>query len=409
MTKIVSAPPRASESIRGYSAATHPLKNGRMWPVRIMHVLDRLDVGGTELALLKLIGALEPELFEHYVCTLRGVSAAAEKWTPGLTLLDGGREGASFQFNVPRLVAIMRKVRPAIVHSRNWGGIEGIVAAKIARVPVVLHSEHGYELNMGAGLPLHRRLLRHCAYQMGNAIATVTEELRDYHAGQAWWKAEEIRVLYNGVDAQVFRPQPQVRAAVRRRLAIPDDALILGSVGRMVPLKNFVTLLRAAETLIPEVEKLYVILVGSGSELPALRRCVENSPRLSGRVVFTGATDGVGEMLNAMDIFVLPSLMEGMSNTLLEAMAVGLPVVATRVGGNPEVLAEGMCGYLFTPQDTTELADLLRILVNNQQLRKNCGCAARERAVAVFSLASMVKRYRDLYIDLLMKQQKRVS
>jgi glycosyltransferase involved in cell wall biosynthesis len=98
-----------------------------------------------------------------------------------------------------------------------------------------------------------------------------------------------------------------------------------------------------------------------------------------------------------------------MSNTLLEAMAVGLPVVATRVGGNPEVLAEGTCGYLFTPQDVTELAALLRILINNQQLRKKFGCAARERAVAVFSLKSMVNRYRDLYIDLLMRQKQKVS
>lgn len=409
MTKIISALQQATDSMRSFPATTRQLKSGGIWPVRIMHVLDRLDVGGTELALLKLIGALEPELFEHYVCTLRGVSATAEKWTSGLTLVNGGRAGASFQFNVPRLVTIMRKIRPAIVHSRNWGGIEGIVAARVARVPVALHSEHGYELNMSSGLPFHRRLLRHCAYRAGDAVATVTEELRDYHANQAWWKAEDIRVLYNGVDGQVFRPQPQIRAALRRRLAIPDEALVIGSVGRMVPLKDFVTLLQAAETLMPDVENLHVVLVGAGPELAALRKYVDNSPPLSGHVAFTGATDEIGELLNAMDIFVLPSLMEGMSNTLLEAMAVGLPVIATRVGGNPEVLAEGRCGYLFTPQDVTELAALLRILANNRQLRKNFGCAARERAVGVFSLSSMVKRYRDLYVDLLMQQQKAVT
>ena len=140
----------------------------------------------------------------------------------------------------------MRRVRPAIVHSRNWGGIEAVVAARLAGVAVAIHSEHGYELAMASGLPLQRRLLRHVVYRTASAVAVVTNDLRDYHAGQAWWKPDSIKVLYNGVDGQEFRPQPQVRDAVRRQLGIPVDALVIGSVGRMVPLKDFTTLLKAA-------------------------------------------------------------------------------------------------------------------------------------------------------------------
>ncbi len=382
--------------------SSFPLSRQRdaIGPIRVMHVLNRLDVGGTEKTVVRLIRGFDPGLFEHSICTLRGSAETAKQWMPDVKLLYAGREGAAFQFNVPRLVKIMRAIRPAIVHSRNWGGIEAIVAARLAGVPVALHSEHGYELDMRLGLPLHRRVLRHLVYRMGDAVATVTRELRDYHSAQAWWRKSSIRVLYNGVDAREFRPQPQVRDAVRRQMGLPPDALVLGSVGRLVPLKDFLTLLKAARSLATEFSNLHVVLVGSGPESDTLTNYVAGSPELNRRVAFAGALDDVGGVLNAMDVFVLPTLIEGMSNTLLEAMAVGLPVVATRVGGNPEVVAEGACGYLFTPQDVTGLTCLLRMLLRDEHLRRELGRTARQRAVQEFSLEAMVGRYTDLYLDL---------
>jgi len=369
-------------------------------PLRIMHVLDRLDLGGTEKAVVKVVRGLEPPMFEHHICSLRGVVSTPGEWASGVTVLHAGREGAAFQFNVFRLAKVMRKVRPAIVHSRNWGGIEAVVAARLTGVPVVIHSEHGYELEMASGLPFRRRLLRHVVYRIASALVVVTNDLRDYHAAQAWWKPEAIRVLYNGVDGQEFRPQPGARDAVRRQYGISPDSLVIGSAGRMTVLKDFATLLKAAEALAPEAPNLRVLLVGAGPELSRLQSYAAGSSELAGRVVFTGKADGVGDLLNAMDIFVFPSLMEGMSNTLLEALAVGLPVVATRVGGNPEVVAEGECGYLFAPQDVPELVSQLRTLLRDSRLRAEFGKAARERALQHFSLDQMLERYRDLYIDL---------
>jgi len=381
---------------------------GLVRPLRILHVLDRLDLGGTEKAVMKLVRGLEPGLFEHYICVLRGAAAHGE-WASGVTVVHAGGESKALQFNVPRLVRVMKEVRPTIVHSRNWGGIEAIIAAWLARVPAAIHSEHGYELEMASGLPFHRRILRHFAYRTASAVAVVTDDLRDYHAAQAWWNPGSINVLYNGVDGQEFRPQPQVRDAVRRQLGIPPDALVIGSVGRMVTLKDFTTLLRAAESLAHETPELRVLLVGSGPDLSSLQDYVSNSFQLAGRVVFPGTVDHVARMLNAMDIFVLPTLMEGMSNTLLEALAVGLPVVATRVGGNPEVVAEGECGYLFTPQDVPELICQLRTLLRDSRLRADFGRAARERALRQFSLECMLRRYRDLYLNLVMRERVHIA
>ncbi len=368
--------------------------------IRVMHVLDRLDTGGTEKAVLKLIRGLDEDLFEHYICTLRGTDPSAGQWSAGVQLVNLGREGTNFKFNVPRLVRAMRAIQPAVVHSRNWGAIEAVIAARIAGVPAVVHSEHGYELEMQSGLPLRRRVLRHLTYRMASATATVTHELRNYHAGQAWWRPERIRILYNGVDLDEFRSRLQAREALRQQLGIPAQALVLGSVGRMVRLKDFMTLLKAARLLFTEIPGLYVVLVGAGPELSNLQEFVASAHELEGRIIFLGMLDQVADALNAMDIFVLPSMMEGMSNTLLEAMAVGLPIVATRVGGNMEVVGEGVCGYLFTPQDVHGLAGLLRTLLRDGSLRADFGVAARQRAAKEFSLQAMVARYRDLYLEL---------
>jgi len=374
-------------------------------PLRIMHVLDRLDIGGTEKAVMKVVRGLGPETFEHYICVLRGAAAASGEWASGVTVLQAGQEGGSaFQFNVPRLVRMIKKIRPVIVHSRNWGGIEATVAARLAGVPVIVHSEHGYELEMASGLPLRRRVLRHMAYRAASAVAVVTNDLRQYHAAQAWWEPEAISVLYNGVDGQEFAPKQASRDAVRRQYEIPMDAPVVGAVGRMTPLKDFSTLLKAAEVLVPGVPNLHVLLVGAGPELASLKNYAACSPQLARRVVFAGKVEQVDDLLNAMDIFVLPSLMEGMSNTLLEAMAVGLPVVATRVGGNPEIIPEGACGYLFQTRDVTELVSQLKKLLDDRRLRTEFGMAAREHVLRHFSLEKMLGRYRDLYLGLAMRR-----
>jgi glycosyltransferase involved in cell wall biosynthesis len=142
------------------------------------------------------------------------------------------------------------------------------------------------------------------------------------------------------------------------------------------------------------------LVVGQGPELPALQRQARETVELSNRVVFFGASDQVEELFNAMDVFVLPSLGEGMSNTLLEAMASALPVVATRVGGNPELIDDGLDGFMFTPGDAVGLADIIERALLDGASRERFGAAAREKVVQEFSLQRMVANYRDLYTSL---------
>jgi sugar transferase (PEP-CTERM/EpsH1 system associated) len=374
-------------------------------PLRVLHVLNRLDTGGTEHVVLNLVEELDTELFEQQLCVTRGFNPELvrargllrEPYVAGK--VDGGNHLLVF-----RLARIIRSARPHIVHSRNWGAIESIFAARIAGVPIVIHSEHGYEVDMAAGLPKRRRLLRRGAYPLADAIFTVSEELRDYHAKQAWISPDQIRVISNGVDAKRFSPCRAMRPAMRQKLGLSADSFVVGSVGRMVAIKDYGTLLTAVENLASRGMNVQVLLAGSGPELESHRAAVARSSELAGQVTFLGTAENVPEVMNAMDVFVLPSLLEGMSNTILEAMACGLPVLATSVGGNPELVEDGVSGWLFGPGNVSDLAMRIEQFASNGEMLHKFGAAARDRVVNRFSLDRMISNYQSLYLELAAKR-----
>ncbi len=369
-------------------------------PLRILHVVNHFSMGGAENGIRKLLVGLDSSLFEQEVCAIRGYSAEFCAGT-GREVAVHVPDAASGKLMITSLARIMRTRRPDIVHSRNWGAIESVIAARMASVPVAVHSEHGYELDMLEGsLPLRRRMMRRFVYGRADAVCTVTNDLRSYHAKQAWWNPERMRVLYNGVDTDRFCPNGAARSATRKALGISENDFVVGCVSRLVPIKDHPTLLRSASALRRQGVAVKAMIVGDGPELSNLRAIAESLPNLKDAVLFTGATTESAAMMNAMDVFVLPSISEGMSNTLLEAAAVGLPSVATKVGGNPEVVVEGETGLLFTPRDELALTGLLSQLQRDPATREAMSRNARKHAVANFSFKAMMSRYTDLYLEL---------
>lgn len=369
--------------------------------LRVLHVIPRLGLGGTEKGVLKVIRGLGEDGFTHQICAVRGIDtefAKREGIESKACSADSLRDG--FQFPLFRLKKIMEDFQPHIVHSRNFGALEAVPAARLARVPVAIHSEHGYELEILHGLPTRRRVLCRCFYGMADAVFTVTDDLRKYHAAQSWLPANRFQVLYNGVDTEMFSPNPLSTTQVRAELGVPAGRFLMGSVGRLVAIKDHKTLLRAAETLLLQGLDVHVLLVGAGPEMPSLQKFVAGSTSLGGRVTFPGASDRVPELLNAMDAFVLPSICEGMSNTILEAMACGVPAIVTRTGGNPELIEEGRSGYLFPPGNVEVLSTLLSRLAESSGTRQELGASGRRRAVEQFSLAAMMQRYHKIYTEL---------
>jgi sugar transferase (PEP-CTERM/EpsH1 system associated) len=368
-----------------------------------MHVIRELAVGGTEQVVRRLLVGLDPGLFEQVVCT---VVASSELEMPAhVRVVSLGLARGSSGFLVPGLTGLISRERPDIVHSRNWGTIEAVPAARLAHVPGVIHSEHGLDLQTMGRQPWRRRVLRRLCYRCAGRVFAVSQELRNYYSQQLAVPASRLGVIPNGVETQYFRPDPDLRRRMRQALGVSPETLIVGAVGRLDPVKDHRTLFRAVEQAVSDGVDARVVVVGDGPERKGLESDVAARTVLGQRVTFVGAVNDVLPWLNSFDIFALPSLSEGMSNTLLEAMAVGIPPLATAVGGNTEVVEHGSCGLLFGPRDAQAMSANLKCLAADPEWRRQLGSNARQRVENCFSLWRMLSAYTQMYSDVLKRDR----
>jgi len=371
--------------------------------VRIMHVLHRLATGGTEKNVGKLVEGLDSRIFEQTVCT---VVSGRELRLDNARVVSLSRPASRPGFLVPHFYRLFRAERPDVVHSRNWGTIEAVVAARLAGVPAVIHSEHGRDLQTMGRQPLRRRVFRRACFGWADRVFAVSRELAEFYASQLGIPAERLRVLPNGVNTAQFRRRSEWRTECRERLGVRCNTLVVGAVSRLDPVKDHLTLLRAAELSLSQGVDLFLAIVGEGVCRSALERELLARPILAGRVKFTGEVRNVAEWLNGFDVFALPSLSEGMSNTLLEAMSVGVPPVATRVGGNPEVIEDGHSGILFEPRDFKALAACLQKLASEPKWRMHLAENCRCRIAAHFGLDSMIRSYSGMYQEVVGRRRR---
>lgn len=367
--------------------------------IRVMHVVRTMAMGGTEGGVRKLLSGLDPTQFEQTLCTLIDDPKSANP--PSTRTICLGRAPDKAAFLVPRLGRVFSRERPDVVHSRNWAAIEAVAAAKLVRIPVVIHSEHGRDLETMGHQPWRRRAIRRLSYRWADRVFCVSEELRAYYRQELGLPSSAaVEVIPNGIDTTLFRPNPQARRSIREILGAGLETLVVGTVSRLDPIKDHSTLIAAAAMACEKGLDLRLVIVGGGVCRPALEQEVAKRPVLQPRTFLPGAVGNVFDWLNGFDVFVLPSLSEGMSNTLLEAMAVGVTPVATAVGGNVEVVEDGISGLLVPPRSPGEICRQLERLVS-ASLRGQLGGKARQRVLANFSIDSMLERYARLYGGLL--------
>ena len=367
-------------------------------PIRIMHVVDNLGRGGMQNGLVNLIARLDPERFEHSVCTMRRLEHNEAHRFPDyrvqVTCVD---EGKGSRIQIASLARKIREAKPDIVHSRNWSAVEAVLAGYWAGSCKLVHSEHGFDSNTNNREPWRRRSFRRLAFELAHRVFCVSFQLRDLHAKRTGFAARRMDVIHNGVDTRIFRPDAAERDRVRRELGIPANEFCIGSVGNLTPVKDYPTLLAALLELARVRQDWRMLVVGEGAELPRLEAFVREHAQLQQRVSFLGLSNRVPALLNAMDVYVVSSVIEGICNSLLEAMATGLPVMATATGGNPEVAADGDSGLLFPVGDSKKLATHLLTVMSQRDLRQELGQRAISRAAEQFSIDSMVRRYEQLY------------
>ncbi len=305
----------------------------------------------------------------------------------------------------PKMIRIFRKIKPDIVHSKNFGAIEAQLAALFAGVKFRVHSEHGRDFDDIDGTNIKRNLVRRLILLSAQKCIPLSKNLESWLVNTVKIPPKKVVQLYNGVDTNKFDislSKPQLCGAPSSW----QSRIIIGTVGRLQAVKDQKTLLLGFINLVtqkPALKKqLGLVIVGDGAERTKLEK-IAAAENVESCVWFAGSRNDVKDVLNYLDIFVLPSLNEGISNTILEAMASGLPVIATRVGGNPELVEEGSTGLLVPPNNPKQMSNALEAYVSDRSLAKKHGRTGRERVETLFSLDKMVQSYLQIYDSLLMQ------
>jgi sugar transferase (PEP-CTERM/EpsH1 system associated) len=367
-------------------------------PIRIMHVVEALGIGGgVENGIANLIEHMDPAQFEHVLCAVFRVGKQLERYPlPRVRLVSLDRKPRRLSTQAMPLAHLIREVRPDIVHSRNWGALETVIAGRWARSCSVIHSEHGFEVEASAE-PQRRSWFRRVAFELAHRVFSVSYQLRDTLSKRTGFPQRKIQVIHNGVDLRKFRRDESVRQRFRRELGVAEEDFCIGCVGRLNRIKDYPTALRGMEVLSESCSSWRLLIAGDGPERQALESIVASKPALQGRVSFLGTTQCVPEFLNALDVYLLPSIVEGVSNSLLEAMAASLPAIASDTGGNPEVIVNGESGLLFPVGDDRQLAGCLLQVYRQRDLRARLAEQALRRVDGEFSLDSMVAKYEGMY------------
>ncbi len=377
----------------------------------VAHVMFRFDTGGLENGVVNLINHMPRDAYRHAVIALTEITDFRKRIERDDVQFIALNKPPGHAFRIfPQLYRLFRELRPAIVHSRNLAALEVAVPAWAAGVPVRIHGEHGRDITDLDGSNRKYQWVRRFYQPFVTRFIALSRDLEGYLVDKVGIVPARISQFYNGVDTQRFVP----RADATRREAIDGcpfidaDLWLVGTVGRMQHVKDQLTLARAfirVIALVPELRaSLRLIMIGDG---PLRGQAMEELSRAgcADLAWLPGERSDVPAILRGLDCFVLPSLAEGISNTILEAMACALPVIATDVGGNAELVEPGRTGELVPAADPDEMAQRLLYYAKDQDAARAAGRAGRQRVETLFSIESMVTRYQNLYDELLGTQR----
>ena len=367
----------------------------------IVHVIHRLGIGGLENGLVNLINGLPEQDYRHaVVCLTEATDFRSRIRRKDVAIYEmHKREGQDFGL-YPRLYRLFRRLRPAVVHTRNLATLESQLPAWLAGVPVRIHGEHGWDVFDPDGRSRKYQWLRRAFRPLIHHYVPLSHQLEHYLVERIGVPRERITRICNGVDTDKFHPPREGREPIAGCPFLSPEHVLIGTVGRMHGVKDQTTLVRAFIELMrtkPELQKkARLILVGEGP-LKSECRTLLHQAGLDELAWFAGERNDIPEVLRGLDVFVLPSRAEGISNTILEAMATGLPVVATRVGGNLELVEHGVTGMLIPPGDPGKMAKSLFSFVEDASMRRQQGQAGLTRVHTHFSLSRMLHAYQGVY------------
>jgi glycosyltransferase involved in cell wall biosynthesis len=362
----------------------------------ILYLITELSTGGAQVALLRLLRGLNRDRFCPTVaCLYNGDGAVARQIRKlGIEVFDARMRHRADLPALLRLYRHIRRTRPTILHASLFhANLPGRILGRLAGVPIVVCAERTMAMEGEWRYRLNRWTIR-----LVDCVIAVSANVRDFCVSHVGLPAEKLVVIYNGVE--VTEPLLSCQEA-RAELGLPIDVPVVGAVSRLDPVKGVDVLLQA----LASIDAAHLAVIGDGPKRAALASLADDLG-VTDRVHWAGHRRDVSSLLPAFDVFVQPSLYEGLPNTVLEAQACGLPVVATAVGGTPEIVVDGVTGVLVSPHDPAALAGAIVRLLRDPDLRRRMGRAGRERVRQRFSCEQMVGQTQALYEYLRKKQGK---
>lgn len=363
-------------------------------PLRIVHVVDSLEVGGLErvtvdLAIMQRKAGHDVTVFSLF--STEGLKPELQR--AGIAVMEGHKQGALDRNTLASLRCTLKHQRAHIVHAHNFvpnyhAAMAGLGLA--TRQVCTLH-------DMGARLSNNRlRWLFKASLLRTRAVAMVGRQVHKQHITSGMVPAHRAHVVLNGIPLERFDGSQQARTQARDALQLPQDALVIGCVGRLIALKNHHRVIEVMPRLIAQHPNLRLVIMGDGERFPALREQIEQL-KLGEHVTLTGQRHNVSALLPALDIFALPSQTEGLSIALLEACATKLAVVATQVGGNTEIIRDNETGLLVPVDDNEALCRALDKLASDARLRETLGREASAWVAAHGSMQALMNACDRVY------------
>ena len=365
-------------------------------PVHIAHLLWHFGTGGLENGVVNLINKLPEDGFKHSIICLSGHQTEfAQRITRtdvqiyNLNKKDGHDWGTFLRLN-----RLLKQLQPDILHSRNLNTLELQLIGWWRRVPLRIHGEHGWDMNDLGGANKKYQWLRRLLQRFVHRFVCLSSESERYLSNVIGIAPAKISRICNGVDLNRFSNSTAANFS-----ELPADALIFGSVGRLATVKNHRLLLDAFAALLNNApaQQCRLLLTGDGPCRDALQQQA-SALGIADKVHFAGNRSDIAAIMQRIDVFVLPSLAEGISNTLLEAMAAGTPVVATAVGGNPDLMPPQLQQRNLVASDNiSALALAMQQYVLQPELIEQDGALVKNYCQQHFSIDRMVQRYQTLY------------
>ncbi|KPJ69453.1 hypothetical protein AMJ44_03800 [candidate division WOR-1 bacterium DG_54_3] len=392
---------------------------------KIIHIITRLDGGGSAQDTIQTVLGLDKEKYEVILVKGPTYESKMSKEERASVLSDlkemrlKGVKVVTTNFLIRRINPIydllalfslykfLIKESPSIVHTHtSKAGIIGRLAAFLSRVPIIVHTPHGHVFFGYFGFIKTKLFIfmeRITSHLTDKVIAVTRGEKRDYLLFKIA-NEDKFIVINSGVKLEKFKELPfQERQNFKKRLGISENALVVGTAGRLVPVKGSEYLIEAAKYIISKFPETYFVFTGDGHLKQVLKRKAAELG-IQKNVLFLGWRNDVAKIISIYDIFVLPSLNEGMGKVLVEAMALGRSIVASNVGGIPDLVSHGKNGFLVPPKNPREIARYIQILLEHKEKREEMGLTGKEMT-GNFSDEIMVEKIVGLYKELMMQKE----